>query len=165
MRVYTSKRVHRRVAGGVAAQAVQPGRLLLLQFAEPRSQVAVGLGRRGQLVHDGSQVAQQAHGNAPVASDLRLGRVGLDELGVGVEDAAVAIAMVQPLAQQQDHVRLPKLAGGAIERPVSVAEAQRMQVVDEAPRLLHGEDRRARGLCQAPRAAPARRSSAPDCPR
>ena len=106
------------------------------------------LGRPRQLVDDGSQVPQQAHGDAAVASDLRLGRIGLDQLGISIEDSAVAIAMVQPLAQQQDNVGLAELAGGAVQRAVGIAEAQRMQVVDETSRLLHGEDGRARGLGQ-----------------
>ena len=56
--------------------------------------------------------------------------------------------MVQPLAQQQHDVGLAELAGRAVQRAVGVPEAQRMQVVNQTPRLLHGEDGRARGLRQ-----------------
>ena len=103
-------------------------------------------GRSCQLIHDCAQVAQQSHGDAPVAPDFGGGRISLDEFGVGIEDAAVAVAVVKALAEQQHHVGFPEFPGRAVQRAVGVPEAQGMQVVDEAPGLLDGEDGRAGGL-------------------
>ena len=67
-----------------------------LRIVATVSTLARGL---GDLVHDRAQVAQQPHGHATVAANLRRRSVGLNDLGVGAKYLSIPVPVVQPFAQ------------------------------------------------------------------
>ena len=122
------------------------------ELSRPTREILPGLASRSlcHLADGGAYVSQNSHGHPAVASQLVGIRVYLYQPGLGVEVGrhAIAVTMVQALAQQEHRIGLAEVAGGVIQGGVGVAETEGMTVSNNPARLLHGEDGQSGGLCE-----------------